>query len=262
MSRTATHRDVGGDIAVQRVLNTSSIAEVVDLASGRVIEVADAAVDVLSPEAPFVARGLRLNWAAKRGLDVGVAVTALFLLLPLLLLIALLVWAGDGRAPIFRHMRLGRDGRSFGCLKFRSMVTDGEAVLAAHLAADPRARAEWAATHKLSNDPRITAIGQVLRKTSLDELPQLWNVLRGEMSLVGPRPIVPAEVARYGRAFQTCFAVPPGVTGLWQVSGRSDTSYAERVALDLDYASRWSLRRDIAIMLRTIPAVLAQRGSK
>jgi len=159
-------------------------------------------------------------------------------------------------------MRLGRDGRSFGCLKFRSMVTDGEAVLAAHLAADPRARAEWAATHKLSNDPRITAIGQVLRKTSLDELPQLWNVLRGEMSLVGPRPIVPAEVARYGRAFQTCFAVPPGVTGLWQVSGRSDTSYAERVALDLDYASRWSLRRDIAIMLRTIPAVLAQRGSR
>ncbi|MCZ2982478.1 sugar transferase, partial [Acinetobacter baumannii] len=99
-------------------------------------------------------------------------------------------------------------------------------------------------------------------KTSLDELPQLWNVLRGEMSLVGPRPIVQAEVARYGRAFATCFAVPPGVTGLWQVSGRSDTSYAERVALDLDYASRWSLRRDIAIMLRTVPAVLAQRGSK
>ncbi|WP_342106985.1 sugar transferase [Methylobacterium sp. SI9] len=214
------------------------------------------------PETPFVARGLRLDWAAKRGLDITVAVTALFLLLPLLLLIALLVWAGDGRAPIFRHMRLGRDGRAFGCLKFRSMVADGEAVLTAHLAADAQARAEWAATHKLTNDPRITPIGQVLRKTSLDELPQLWNVLRGEMSLVGPRPIVQAEVARYGRAFQTCFAVPPGVTGLWQVSGRSDTSYAERVALDLDYASRWSLRRDIAIMLRTIPAVLAQRGSR
>ncbi len=159
-------------------------------------------------------------------------------------------------------MRLGRDGRAFGCLKFRSMVADGEAVLTAHLAADAQARAEWAATHKLTNDPRITPIGQVLRKTSLDELPQLWNVLRGEMSLVGPRPIVQAEVARYGRAFQTCFAVPPGVTGLWQVSGRSDTSYAERVALDLDYASRWSLRRDIAILLRTIPAVLAQRGSR
>ncbi|GJE53320.1 UDP-glucose:undecaprenyl-phosphate glucose-1-phosphate transferase [Methylobacterium tardum] len=102
----------------------------------------------------------------------------------------------------------------------------------------------------------------MLRKTSLDELPQLWNVLRGEMSLVGPRPIVAAEIARYDHAFATCFAVPPGVTGLWQVSGRSDTTYAERVALDLDYATRWSLRRDFAIMLRTIPAVLAQRGSR
>ena len=114
----------------------------------------------------------------------------------------------------------------------------------------------------LSDDPRITAIGHVLRTTSLDELPQLWNVLRGEMSLVGPCPIVPAEVARYGQAFATCFAVPPGVTGLWQVSGRSDTTYAERAALDLDYATRWSLRRDLAMMLRTIPAVLEQRGSK
>ncbi|MCJ2058905.1 sugar transferase [Methylobacterium sp. J-048] len=168
----------------------------------------------------------------------------------------------NSRPPCCRDARLSRAVGGLGCLKFRSMVTDGEAVLAAHLAASPRARAEWAATHKLSDDPRITAIGQVLRKTSLDELPQLWNVLRGEMSLVGPRPIVQAEVARYGRAFSTCFAVPPGVTGLWQVSGRSDTSYAERVALDLDYASRWSLRRDLAIMLRTVPAVLAQRGSK
>ena len=222
----------------------------------------EAVAEVVLPPAPFVVRGLRLDWAAKRGLDVGVAVTALFLLLPLLLLIALIVWAGDGKPPIYRHTRLGRDGRRFDCLKFRSMVVDGDAVLSAHLSANPQARAEWAASHKLSHDPRITPIGQVLRKTSLDELPQLWNVLRGEMSLVGPRPIVPAEVARYGRAFATCFAVPPGVTGLWQVSGRSDTTYAERVALDLDYATRWSLRRDLVIMLRTIPAVLAQRGSK
>ena len=236
--------------------------EVTEQTPGPIVGPVGAVTSLVLPETPFVARDLRLNWAAKRGLDVTVAATALFLLLPLLLLIALLVWAGDGKAPIFRHTRLGRDGRTFGCLKFRSMVTNGEAVLAAHLAADPEARAEWAETHKLTNDPRITPIGQVLRKTSLDELPQLWNVLRGEMSLVGPRPIVAAEVARYGRAFQTCFAVPPGVTGLWQVSGRSDTSYAERVALDLDYASRWRLRRDIAIMLRTIPAVLAQRGSR
>jgi exopolysaccharide production protein ExoY len=228
----------------------------------QVNEAAEIVAGAVLSQTPFVVGGLRLDWAAKRSLDVGVAVTALFVLLPLLLLIAVLVWAGDRQAPIYRHMRLGRDGRRFGCLKFRSMVTDGEAVLAAHLAASPRARAEWAETHKLSDDPRITPIGHVLRKTSLDELPQLWNVLRGEMSLVGPRPIVPAEVARYGRAFATCFAVPPGVTGLWQVSGRSDTTYAERVALDLDYATRWSLRRDLAILLRTIPAVLAQRGSK
>ncbi|WP_409566983.1 sugar transferase [Methylobacterium sp. J-048] len=238
------------------------MSEVTEHVVVQVSEAAETVVEAVLPSTPFVARGLRLDWAAKRGFDISVAATALFLLLPLMLLIAGLVWAGDRKAPVFRHMRLGRDGRSFGCLKFRSMVIDGEAVLATHLAASPQARAEWAATHKLSDDPRITAIGQVLRKTSLDELPQLWNVLRGEMSLVGPRPIVQAEVARYGRAFAICFAVPPGVTGLWQVSGRSDTSYAERVALDLDYASRWSLRRDIEIMLRTVPAVLAQRGSK
>ena len=225
-------------------------------------QMSEVVVKAMLPEVPFLARDLRFDWAVKRSLDITVAATALFLLLPLLLLIAALVFAGDRKAPVFRHMRLGCDGRRFGCLKFRSMVTDGDAVLAAHLATDPRARGEWAESHKLSADPRITVIGQVLRKTSLDELPQLWNVLRGEMSLVGPRPIVPAEVARYGRAFATCFAVPPGVTGLWQVSGRSDTTYAERVALDLDYASRWSLRRDLAILLRTIPAVLAQRGSK
>ncbi|WP_408902970.1 sugar transferase [Methylobacterium radiotolerans] len=235
--------------------------EISEVAGHVVWQVSDAA-DAALPEVPLVAQGLRLDWAAKRGLDVGVAVAALFLLLPLLLLIALIVWAGDGKPPIYRHMRIGRDGRTFGCLRFRSMVVDGDAVLSAHLSANPQAQAEWAESHKLSHDPRITPIGQVLRRTSLDELPQLWNVLRGEMSLVGPRPIVPAEVARYGRAFATCFAVPPGVTGLWQVSGRSDTTYAERVALDLDYATRWSLRRDLAIMLRTIPAVLAQRGSR
>nr|WP_083916018.1 sugar transferase [Methylobacterium sp. B34] len=240
---------------------TSQRSEVFEVA-GQVSEAAELVADAVLPEAPFVARGLRLDSAAKRSLDVSVAATALSLLLPLLLLIAVMIWATDRKAPIFRHMRIGRDGRRFGCLKFRSMIANGDAVLAAHLAANPQARAEWAATHKLSDDPRITPIGHVLRKTSLDELPQLWNVLRGEMSLVGPRPIVQAEVARYGRAFPTCFAVPPGVTGLWQVSGRSNTTYAERVALDLDYATRWSLRRDLLIMLRTIPAVLEQRGSK
>ena len=262
MMQNAVLGNASESIVVQPFSELSGYEAAIEQTAVQLSSATDMAVGAVLPPAPFVVGGLRLDWAAKRSLDVGVAVTALFVLLPLLLLIAVLVWSGDRQAPIYRHMRLGRDGRRFGCLKFRSMVTDGEAVLAAHLAASPRARAEWAETHKLSDDPRITPIGHVLRKTSLDELPQLWNVLRGEMSLVGPRPIVPAEVARYGRAFATCFAVPPGVTGLWQVSGRSDTTYAERVALDLDYATRWSLRRDLAILLRTIPAVLAQRGSK
>lgn len=203
----------------------------------------------------------RMAWLFKRGLDIAVAGVTLFLLLPLMLLLAAAVWAGDGQSPIFRHQRLGRRGQPFSCLKFRTMVVGAEAALAAHLAASAEARSEWAATHKLTNDPRITALGKVLRKTSLDELPQLINVLRGEMSLVGPRPIVQAEVARYGSDFPACFAMPPGITGLWQVSGRSETSYAKRIALDLDYASRWSLRRDLSILLHTIPAVFAQRGS-
>jgi exopolysaccharide production protein ExoY len=206
--------------------------------------------------------GLRVSWATKRVLDATVALAALCLLLPLLLILALLIWVSDGQSPIFCHARLGRHGRPFGCLKFRSMVSNGDAVLAQHLAANAAARVEWEATHKLTHDPRVTALGQVLRKTSLDELPQLWNVLRGEMSLVGPRPIVQAEVARYGAAFDTCFSVPPGLTGLWQVSGRSDTGYAERVALDCAYADRWTLTRDIGILLRTVPAVLSQRGSR
>ncbi|MCJ2012058.1 sugar transferase [Methylobacterium sp. J-076] len=206
-------------------------------------------------------RHQRLGWVAKRGIDVTVAGAALVLLLPLLLLVGTAVWMGDRKSPIFRHNRLGRGGTPFGCLKFRTMVVDAEGALAAHLAASAAARAEWAATHKLTDDPRVTALGRVLRKTSLDELPQLVNVLRGEMSLVGPRPIVQAEVARYGAAFSTCFAVPPGVTGLWQVSGRSETTYEERVALDLDYAAGWSLKRDLVILARTVPAVFAQRGS-
>lgn len=252
------HAEPPATVSVVMPQQGGEISEV----AGYVVEQVSGAADAVLPATPFVARGLRLDWAAKRGLDVCVAAAALLLLLPLLLLVAAAIWATDRQPPIFRHNRLGRDGRSFGCLKFRSMVVDGDAVLATHLAANPQAQAEWAATHKLSDDPRITSIGHVLRKTSLDELPQFWNVLRGEMSLVGPRPIVPAEVARYGQAFATCFAMPPGVTGLWQVSGRSDTTYAQRVALDLDYATRWSLRRDIVIILRTIPAVFAQRGSR
>jgi undecaprenyl-phosphate galactose phosphotransferase len=141
------------------------------------------------------------------------------------------------------------------------MVIDAELRLQQLLATDPAAAAEWAATQKLTADPRVTGIGTVLRRTSLDELPQLLNVLRGQMSLVGPRPIVAAEVSRYGDNIASYYAVRPGVTGLWQVSGRSETSYARRVQLDTTYVRNWSFWQDLAILLRTIPAVLARRGA-
>ena len=203
-----------------------------------------------------------LELFGKRTLDMSVAALALLLLLPLLLVLCIVIFASDGKAPVFRHQRIGRNGRRFGCLKFRSMVDNGDAIFQEHLARNPAARAEWNETQKLTHDPRVTPIGRVLRKTSLDELPQLINVLKGEMSLVGPRPIVEAEVERYGSAFATCFSVTPGVTGQWQVSGRSDCTYAERVALDLQYATQWRLARDLSILVRTVPAVLAQRGSR
>lgn len=197
---------------------------------------------------------------AKRALDVTVAVMALVGLSPLLLAIAMLV-RKDGGPALFGHSRIGQGGQRFHCFKFRSMVIDAESRLQALLAADPAAAEEWAATQKLTHDPRVTGIGKVLRKTSLDELPQLLNVLRGQMSLVGPRPIVAAEVPRYGDDIAAYYAVPPGVTGLWQVSGRSETTYAYRVQLDVTYVRNWSFRRDLVILLKTIPAVLARRGA-
>ncbi len=198
---------------------------------------------------------------AKRVFDASVALVCLVLLAPLFALVALAIWSVDGGSPFYRHRRLGRDRRSFGCLKFRSMRVDGDAILARHLADNPAARAEWARTRKLKHDPRITPIGQLLRKSSLDELPQLINILRGDMSLVGPRPIVDAEVEKYGEAAPAYFAVRPGLTGAWQVSGRSDTTYAERVRLDRDYVASRSFAGDILIIMRTIPAVFLVKGS-
>jgi Undecaprenyl-phosphate galactose phosphotransferase WbaP len=202
-----------------------------------------------------------VNAGLKRALDVLAAGSMLVLLAPVFLLLAALV-RRDGGAAFYAHTRVGQGGRGFGCLKFRSMVTDSQARLDALLAADPSARAEWEATRKLKNDPRITAIGHFLRKTSLDELPQLLNVLRGEMSLVGPRPVVAAELAEYyGSAAAQYMSVRPGITGLWQVSGRSNTSYAQRVAMDVAYATQPSLWTDIKILARTPMAVLARRGA-
>ena len=194
-------------------------------------------------------------------MNVLVAFAVIVFLAPVLFLIAMAVYCQDGGPILFAHRRIGRNGRHFHCLKFRSMAIDAERRLADLLASDPAARAEWERDYKLRRDPRVTALGEFLRKTSLDELPQFLNVLRGDMSIVGPRPIVEAEVCKYGRRFRDYCAVKPGITGLWQVSGRNDTSYRTRVALDCLYAERRSLLLDAKVLAATVPAVLMRRGS-
>ena len=203
-----------------------------------------------------------LDGVLKRCIDILGAGALLLLILPIMLLIVWIV-RRDGGPILFRHTRVGLGGRTFPCLKFRSMVMDADKRLAELLAADPAAAEEWATRRKLARDPRITRIGALLRRTSLDELPQLLNVLRGEMSLVGPRPVVREELdLHYSPSAADAYCgMRPGITGLWQISGRSDTTYAERVALDTRYARGWSLRFDIQILLRTIPAVLKRRGA-
>ncbi len=202
-------------------------------------------------------RGLQ---ALKRSFDLVGALTLLVVLSPLLLGISLWILASGG-SPLYRHRRIGRGGQHFACLKFRSMRPDAEQVLQHLLASDAAARAEWARDFKLKDDPRITRIGRVLRRTSLDELPQLWNVVLGDMSLVGPRPIIDDELARYGEQASLYLEVRPGITGLWQVSGRNDTDYTERVALDSWYVQNWSLWYDIIILFQTVDTVLARRGA-
>jgi exopolysaccharide production protein ExoY len=167
----------------------------------------------------------------------------------------------QGGSVLFSHERVGRDGRRFKVYKFRSMVPDAEAVLEQLLQDHPELRDEWERDHKLRDDPRITPIGKFLRRTSLDELPQLINVLRGEMSLVGPRPITEAEMDKYGRAVGFYLQTKPGITGLWQVSGRNDTHYERRVAMDRYYAERANVMMDIGILLRTVLVVLGRRGA-
>jgi exopolysaccharide production protein ExoY len=180
----------------------------------------------------------------------------LVLLSPLYAAIGLVVKL-DSPGPVFyRHRRIGRDGRVFHCLKFRTMYRNADSRLDEILRRDPQAAAEFAATFKLKNDPRITRIGRILRKTSLDEMPQFINVVAGEMSVVGPRPIVAEELVRYGDWAGNLLAVRPGVTGHWQVSGRNDTTYDERVALDMHYLRNWSLSEDIRIVFKTIGAIL------
>ena len=196
--------------------------------------------------------------------DLAIVLIALLILLfvlPLMIAVAVAIWADDGRPILFAHRRIGRGGRPFLCLKFRTMARDAEARLADVLANDPQAHEEWERDHKLKNDPRVSRTGRFLRQSSLDELPQLFNVLRGEMRLVGPRPIVEAEIVRYGRRFRHYCAVKPGMTGLWQVSGRNDVEYRSRVAMDCLYARRRNPMLDAWVLISTIPAVLRRRGS-
>jgi len=215
------------------------------------------------PDAPVAAPERRrtpprrpLGGRRKRVADVTIAVTALVLSLPVMMLAALLILATNGGPVLYSHERVGYLGRPFRCLKFRTMAKDGDRILAEHLARDPEAAKQWSETRKLARDPRVTRLGMVLRKTSIDELPQFVNILRGEMSCVGPRPVVADELALYGPAAGDYLRSRPGLTGLWQVTGRSSTDYPTRVSLDSQYVRTWSHRADLAILARTVFAVM------
>jgi Undecaprenyl-phosphate galactose phosphotransferase WbaP len=197
----------------------------------------------------------------KRLLDLALSSLALLFLAPILLAIMIAIKIESPGPALFGHLRIGRNGRFFRAWKFRTMAHNADKVLERYLAANPEARAEWERDHKLKNDPRVTAVGRFLRKTSLDELPQLWNVLSNEMSMVGPRPIVEAEIPKYGNSYSVYTRVKGGVTGLWQVSGRSDVSYDERVKLDTFYVRNWSVWLDLCILYRTIGTVLFRNGA-
>lgn len=196
-----------------------------------------------------------------RGFDVCLGIAILLFVLPLMVTVAVAIFLSDPGPVVFIHRRIGLNGRTFCCFKFRTMVLNAEARLKDLLENDEQARLEWQRDHKLRNDPRIIAIGRFLRLSSLDELPQLFNVLQGDMSLVGPRPIVEAEVDRYGHHFARYCSVRPGITGLWQISGRNDVSYRRRVALDVKFARSKSLALYLRILVMTIPSVLMSRGS-
>jgi exopolysaccharide production protein ExoY len=200
--------------------------------------------------------GLRIT---KRLFDIVLAL----LLLPVLVPVIFALWAvtrRDGGPGFFGHVRVGKNGKSFKCWKIRTMVVHAEARLQEHLAANPAAAEEWARDHKLTDDPRITRLGRFLRRSSLDELPQIWNVLKGEMSFVGPRPVTRVEMRKYGQFRTAYLSLKPGITGLWQISGRNDVTYDERVRMDVEYLQTMSILDDIRIILKTAGAVLDRTG--
>jgi Undecaprenyl-phosphate galactose phosphotransferase WbaP len=197
----------------------------------------------------------------KRVFDVIFTLCLALAVLPLGVAMALAIVLDSRGGIFFAHTRVGQGGKPFRIWKFRSMIAANEGLLARYLEQNPSCVEEWQLTHKLRDDPRVTRVGRLLRKTSLDELPQIWNVLRGDMSMVGPRPIVREESAKYGPAFALYTQVRPGLTGLWQVSGRNDTNYKRRVSLDCQYIQGWSLGLDAKILWKTVRVVLGGRGA-
>jgi Undecaprenyl-phosphate galactose phosphotransferase WbaP len=227
---------------------TDVIAETREFANSLVLEVRQ---NLLRPGARFL----------KRFLDLLAIIFGGACIVPVVLGIMLLVKITSSGPIFYGQNRIGRGGREFKAWKFRSMVRDADVQLKMYLEAHPELREEWERDHKIKNDPRVTWIGSILRRTSLDELPQLWNILKGEMSLVGPRPIVQKEVEKYGERFTLYKKVLPGLSGLWQVSGRNDTTYAERVALDCYYVRNWSVWLDLVILASTVRVVLRGKGA-
>jgi len=197
----------------------------------------------------------------KRVMDLAMAFPVLVLVSPLLMAIYALLKIFDPGPALFTQQRIGRDGRTFVVYKFRTMRVDAAERLQHVLANDPQAAAEWAEYQKLRNDPRVTLLGHFLRKSSLDELPQLLNIVRGEMSVIGPRPVTASEMQRYGADLPFYTAVRPGVLGLWQVRGRNTLTYPQRVAFDVQYVQTWSIWQDVKIMLMAVPVVLLGRGA-
>ena len=239
----------GADLVVSE--RTASHAAVADIATYQ--------LEHARPSAVSAPHGTAYRRWGKRLLDLTLVSVLILPVAGVCVVLAALV-ALDGANPFFGHKRVGRNGRSFRCWKLRSMVPDAEARLAAHLQANPEAAAEWAASQKLTKDPRVTRVGRFLRKSSLDELPQIWNVLRGEMSLVGPRPVTEEELDRYGLSKQAYLSLPPGITGPWQVAGRNAVTYDDRVELDIEYSRKLSLWNDLALLFKTVPTVLKLTG--
>lgn len=197
----------------------------------------------------------------KRAMDLVLAFAVLACAAPLMILIYCLLKIMDPGPALFTQLRIGRDGRAFTVYKFRTMRVDAAQRLEQLLASDPKAAAEWAEFQKLKNDPRVTQLGRFLRKSSLDELPQLLNIVRGEMSVVGPRPVTSGEIHRYGADYPYYTAVRPGVLGLWQVKGRNALTYPERIAYDVQYVKTWSIWEDVKILFMAVPVVLLGLGA-